>query len=72
VDEIQKTLYPTNLAMRGVYVPAGNHAVEFIYEPLAFNIGLYISFGTVLIIVVLLTADLVYRRRHRHTNLIET
>ena len=55
---MQQPLYAANLIMRGVYVPAGAHDIEFIYEPLSFRLGVYISLGTVLLIV----AGLIFTR----------
>ena len=54
--------------MRGVYVPAGTHTVEFVYEPLSLKIGLAISMGTVLLIAVLLVLDWKLKRQHARIN----
>ncbi len=54
VDGIQEPLYVTNLIMRGVFLPAGFHQVEFIYRPGPFRIGLIISLATMLFIITLL------------------
>ena len=64
VDGVQKPLYATNLTMRGVFVPAGTHQVEFVYEPLVFRIGLYIAVGTAAIIAVILALG---RLRNKET-----
>jgi uncharacterized membrane protein YfhO len=42
--------------MRGVYLPAGKHIVEFIYVPTWFRIGLFVTALTVVVITVLLIA----------------
>ncbi len=45
-----QTYYATNIAMRGVYLPAGQHEVRFVYKSDSFRFGLYISIGTLIII----------------------
>ena len=54
VDGARQPLYAANLIMRGVYVPAGSHMVEFIYEPVSLRVGLYISLGTAIALLILL------------------
>jgi hypothetical protein len=61
VGRVQETLYATNLTMRGVYLPAGTHEVEFVYEPFFFRLGLYISAGAMALIVVLFILSLIFR-----------
>ncbi len=57
VDGLAQQIYPTNLTMRGVYVPAGFHQIEFLYVPTSFRVGLYISLTTLLIIAAVLVLD---------------
>jgi hypothetical protein len=64
VDAVQKPLYATNLIMRGVYMPAGAHEIEFIYDPLSFKIGWFISLATLLIILVSLALDWKFKRNN--------
>jgi hypothetical protein len=45
-------IYATNLMMRGIYLPAGTHDVEFIYEPTSFRWGLYISAGILVLVII--------------------
>lgn len=48
VDGKKVDIYPVNNILRGVYLPAGNHQVEFVFDPLPFKIGKYLtltSFG---------------------------
>ncbi|MBN1994166.1 MAG: YfhO family protein [Anaerolineae bacterium] len=65
VDNVPQPLYVTNLVMRGVYLPAGNHQVEFVYEPFSLTVGLYISLGTIILLAVLLGLDWRFRRLSR-------
>lgn len=46
VDQKPKEILRVDYNLRGVVVPAGNHLVEFIYDPLSFKIGLSLSLGT--------------------------
>jgi hypothetical protein len=43
VDGEEVEILPTNLALRGVPIPAGEHVVELRYEPRSLRIGLWIS-----------------------------
>lgn len=33
LDEQPAMIYPADLALRSVYIPAGNHRLEFLYKP---------------------------------------
>jgi len=57
VDGTPQSVFATNLTMRGVYVPAGSHVVEFVYESVPFKIGVYISSATMVLIIVFLILD---------------
>lgn len=57
VDGVETSLYATNLMMRGVFVPAGLHQIEFIYDPISFRIGLYISAATIILVCSWLIVD---------------
>ena len=63
VDGEQQALYATNVAMRGVFLPEGNHTVEFRYEPQTFRMGLYISVATVLILLGVVAGSWGYKKR---------
>lgn len=43
VDGIERKIYRTNYAFRGVVIPEGKHTVEFRYEPESLRIGLWVS-----------------------------
>ncbi len=59
IDGQAAPIYPTNLAFRGIFVPAGRHEVHFLYRPATFSIGLVIALIAVLALVVAATG--VYR-----------
>lgn len=52
VDGVSQPIYAANLTMRGVYIPAGVHQIEFVYSPLPFKLGVYISLLTLLLMVM--------------------
>jgi len=68
VDDVEQPVLRTNYAFRGVVVPEGRHRVQFVYRPRLFLIGLALSTGT-LVIILLLYARLglkaLYRNRRR-------
>lgn len=43
VDGIEQPIIITNLIMRGVYLPGGNHLVVFMFKPVLLSIGLLFS-----------------------------
>ncbi|MDT7541203.1 MAG: hypothetical protein QOE33_1107 [Acidobacteriota bacterium] len=43
VDNREARIYQTDYALRGVRVPAGDHAVEFTYAPRSLRIGAFVS-----------------------------
>jgi len=52
IDGKQNKLLRVNYALRGVKVPSGEHQIVFQYKPLSFTIGLYVSGGTLLLLVI--------------------
>jgi hypothetical protein len=43
IDGKQTAIVPVNLVLRGVYVTPGDHTVEFIFDPLPFKIGKWLT-----------------------------
>jgi hypothetical protein len=43
VDQQKVPIYPANFNQRAVFLPAGEHQVEFRYCPLSFQLGLFIT-----------------------------
>ncbi len=54
IDGKKSKIYKTNIATRGVFVPAGEHIVEFVYNPWSLYIGIVISGITVLVTFLVL------------------
>jgi hypothetical protein len=55
VDGAEREIYQANYAFRAVYLSAGEHTVEFVYQPESFKVGAVISvcalLGTVILLV---------------------
>lgn len=63
VDGVPSKLYRANYAFRAVYVPAGAKKVVFLYDPLSFKLGVYVSLGSLLILLIfVLNKRQVYNR----------
>jgi hypothetical protein len=57
VDGRETAVYATNYVMRGVFVPAGRHKVEFRYEPWSYRIGWLVTLASLMTVVGLLAWD---------------
>jgi len=68
-DGLPTTVYRANYAMRAVYLPAGNHRVEFSFRPLSFRIGCWISCLTLTLIVGMVLVEI---RRMRRAQIVAT
>lgn len=54
VDGKEVEIYPADYIFRSVYLKKGSHTVKFLYDPLSYKIGKYISAAVILLIFVLL------------------
>gem|GEM_PF-1595759 len=61
VDGAEQEVYRADSAFRAVQLAAGQHRIEFVFDPLSFRIGAIVSLITLLLTAVL-TAVLVCRR----------
>ncbi len=52
VDGNKTDILKANYAFRSVYVPSGEHVVEFVYKPASILIGLRISFVSILVLSI--------------------
>lgn len=64
VDGDDAAIYPTNIAFRGVVVPAGRSKVVFRYEPGGFRVGVVVA-ATALVIMCGVASMQAVRRRQR-------
>ena len=65
IDEKPVEHFKANYVLRGLLVPAGNHAIKFKFEPKVFFIGKSISAITSWLLFILLIAFLVWEVRRR-------
>ncbi len=56
VDGEETKIFRGNYIFQVIILPLGNHNVEFIYSPKSFNIGKWISFGTIVILFLVYLA----------------
>jgi hypothetical protein len=63
VDGKKAPIIPVNHVLRGVYLQPGDKAVEFIFDPLPFKIGKYLTLGSLVLFAVLFLRELFLRRR---------
>jgi hypothetical protein len=52
VDGQPATIERANYAFRAVYVPAGQHTIQFVFNPMIWKVGLSVSGVTLLVLVV--------------------
>jgi hypothetical protein len=54
VDGKRAEIYPVDHILRGVYLPPGRHTVEFVFDPLPFKVGKWLTLGSFAFFAVLL------------------
>jgi Bacterial membrane protein YfhO len=62
VDGVEEKILRANYLFRGVELPAGNHRVEFVYDPLSFKFGLVISSLTAALVFAVPLVGWILRR----------
>jgi hypothetical protein len=62
VDGKPAEIYPVDHILRGVYLPPGNHTVEFVFDPLPFKIGKYVTLATLAFFALLFGREFLLRR----------
>jgi len=60
LDSEEIKIVPVNYALRGYFIPQGEHNLRIVFDPLSFRVGKAISLGSVLLLLV---TGLVMRRR---------
>lgn len=63
VDGKKAEIVPVNHILRGVYIPPGNHTVEFRFDPLPFKIGKWLTLGSFAFFAFMLGME--WRRRRQ-------
>jgi hypothetical protein len=54
VDGKETSLVPVNLVLRGVYLTPGNHTVKFVFDPLPFLVGKWLTLTSFVLFALLL------------------
>jgi hypothetical protein len=62
VDGRHADIYPVNHVLRGVYLTPGRHMVEFLFDPLPFKIGKYLTLASFLLFAGMLFRELRNKR----------
>ncbi|TKS58032.1 MAG: hypothetical protein EWM72_03290 [Nitrospira sp.] len=65
VDGTPVPIYRADYAFRAIPLSEGTHLVRFVYHPLSYRLGRWISLGTLLLIGPLLSQSRWSRRRSR-------
>jgi hypothetical protein len=60
-------IYPADYLFRAVYLDSGQHKVEFVYDPLSYKAGLWLSLGTLLCMLVYVLVHRVRQARAKPT-----
>lgn len=63
VDGTSVEIVPVNHILRGVYLTPGKHRVEFVFDPIPFKIGKYLTLGSFALFAVMLVREWYQRRR---------
>jgi len=66
IDDKPIKIYQANYTFRAIQIPKGKHTVEFTFKPKSFIIGKIISSITLLILIILGSANLVKKRIRKH------
>jgi uncharacterized membrane protein YfhO len=53
VDNTETKILRANYVQRAVYIPEGEHIVQFQYQPFSYKLGLFLTLSAILILFVL-------------------
>jgi len=65
VDGKPVEIYPVDHVLRGVYLAPGQHTVKFVFDPLPFKIGKYLTLTSFAVFAAMLVREWRYRRNKR-------
>jgi hypothetical protein len=63
VDGKAAEIVPVDYILRGVYLPPGDHKVEFIFDPLPYKVGKWLTFASLAFFAVMLGREWLLKRR---------
>jgi hypothetical protein len=61
VDSKAAEIVPVDHILRGVYLPPGTHKVEFIFDPLPFKVGKWLTLASFALFVIMLAREFLLR-----------
>ncbi|MBN2089089.1 YfhO family protein, partial [candidate division KSB1 bacterium] len=62
IDGEETKIYKTNYILRSIFLEPGEHKIEFIFNPLMFRLGLWLSIGTFLVLIGIVVFYIVKRK----------
>jgi hypothetical protein len=68
VDGKKTEIVPVDHVLRGVYLTPGEHKVEFVFDPLPFKVGKWLTLASFAFFACLLGREVWLRQRHREVN----
>jgi len=71
IDGVQSEYVRVNYVLRGMEVPAGNHIIEFRFEPSVYTIGNKVMFASSSILILLFLGAIVYSLKIKKETYIE-
>jgi hypothetical protein len=63
VDGKAVPIVPANYILRGIYLAPGEHNVEFVFDPVAFKVGKYLTMISFLLFLVVLVREIRWQKR---------
>ena len=69
IDGKETKIYKVNHGFRGLFVPKGEHRIEFIYGPIEFYIGKWLSLGLSLVLILGFAIVFIRKRKQGGENL---
>jgi uncharacterized membrane protein YfhO len=63
VDGKRVEIHPVNHVLRGVYLTPGTHRVEFVFDPLPFKVGKWLTLASFCFFAVMLLREFRTRRK---------
>ncbi|MDQ2995620.1 MAG: YfhO family protein, partial [Chloroflexota bacterium] len=70
VDNAPAQLLTVDVFLQGVYLPEGTHTITLVYLPTSFVLGATISITTLAILIAIVTASLILKRRRAPKKLV--
>jgi hypothetical protein len=62
VDGKSTDIYPVNHVLRGIYLTPGTHRIEFVFDPLPFKVGKWLTLSSMILILLMLGREWRLRR----------